>query len=121
MAALEERVHEVAEEVLGGFVEEGFVGAGAEEDFVAMSEGAGYEAVLDAGILKAVEGKGDFGGAAGADFGSGEEAGGSMDLRWAMAVADRSSAASGSKAWGSWIARLPSSPRSHCVRSAVEE
>jgi len=76
MAAVEELGGEVAEEVLGGFVEEGFVGGGAEEDLVAMGEGAGDQAVTDAGVVEAVEGEGDFGGGAGADFGGGEEAGG---------------------------------------------
>jgi hypothetical protein len=75
IAALEEAIHEIAEEVLGGFVEEGFVEACSEEDFVAMGEGAGDEAVTDAAVLEAVEREGDFGGAAGADFSGFEKSG----------------------------------------------
>ena len=75
IATFEEAIHEVAEEVFRGFVEEGFVEACTEEDFVAMGEGAWDEAVTDAGVFEAVEREGDFGGAAGADFCGFEEAG----------------------------------------------
>lgn len=75
MAAAEEAIHEVEEEVLGGVVKEGFAGSGAEEDLVLMPEGAGDEGMADAGVLETVEGEGNFGSAARADLCGGEETG----------------------------------------------
>jgi hypothetical protein len=75
MAAAEEAIHEVEEEVFGGFVEEGFTRGRAEGDLVLTREGAGDEGVADAGVFEAVEGEGNFGSGARTDFSGGEEVG----------------------------------------------
>ena len=74
IAAAEEAIHEIEEEVLGGFVKESFAGACAKEDFVLAGEGAGDEAVADAGVFEAMKGEADFCCATGADFRGGKQA-----------------------------------------------
>src|SRR5580700_8056866 len=68
ITAAEEAIHEVEEEVFGGFIEEGFARGRAEGDLVLTREGAVEERVADAGVFEAVEREGDFGRGTRTDF-----------------------------------------------------